>query len=203
MSTTAPQGTRDTYHHGDLRAALISAATQLQEAGETFSLRAVARLAGVSPTAPYRHFADRDALESALAVQGFADLTAALAAAGAATSIKDLGRLAVIYVDFALDRPALFKLMFGQPCDDSNDERVIASARLGDLLSGALADVFTDTAPHDLESLAVGAWGLVHGLAFLHLDGKLPATPRDAVADRVRSAVAAVLSAHPAPSAQA
>lgn len=200
VSTTSTRGTRDTYHHGDLRAALITAATQLQEAGEPFSLRAVARLAGVSPTAPYRHFADRDALESALAVQGFADLTDALRAAGVATSVEDLGRLAVVYVDFALDRPALFKLMFGQPCDDRNDERVVAAARLGDLLSSALAGVFTDTAPGDLETLAVGAWGLVHGLAFLHLDGKLPATPRDAVAGRVRSAVAAVFAAQPASS---
>lgn len=196
MSTTSTQGTRDTYHHGDLRAALIAAATQLQEAGEPFSLRAVARLAGVSPTAPYRHFADRDALESALAVQGFADLTDSLVAAGDATSIEDLGRLAVIYVDFALDRPALFKLMFGQPCDDSNDARVIAAAKLGGVLDDALAGGFADSGA--LETLAVGTWGLVHGLAFLHLDGKLPATPRDAVADRVRSAVAAVLCAQPA-----
>lgn len=190
MSTS----TRDTYHHGDLRATLLTTAMTMLEEGETFSLRAVARRAGVSPTAPYRHFADRDALESALAAEGFRDLkTDLVATRDLPRTTADLIDLGVAYVDFALRRPALFRLMFGNQCDDSNDQRVRAAAELHDLLALALARVFpdsTDTAP-----LALACWGLVHGLACLHLDGKLPASPPTEVADRVRSALTAVLSA--------
>ena len=73
---TAP--TKSSYHHGDLRTALLTTAMGMLERGEPFSIRAVAREAGVSPTAPYRHFPDRDALESALAAQGLRDLKADL-----------------------------------------------------------------------------------------------------------------------------
>lgn len=197
VSTSPAVPTRDTYHHGDLRAALIASATQLLESGEPFSLRAVARNAGVSATAPYRHFADREALESALAVEGFKELTIELAGGGIPTSVEDLGRLGVIYVNFALDRPALFKLMFGHECDDTNDERVAAAGGLHVLLGGVLERVFPDTPAADRDNLAVGAWGLVHGLAFLHLDGKLSATSRANVAKQVTSSVAVVFAAQP------
>jgi len=194
VSASGASSHRDSYHHGDLRATLLATAIELLEAGKPFSLRAVARAAGVSPTAPYRHFADREALESALAVEGFRELTTALSAKGAPRSTRDLADLAVVYVEFALDHPAVFKLMFGQECDDSNDARVVASADLHTLLRDVLAGVLPDA---HLDDLAVGAWGLVHGLAFLHLDGKLPATPRAAVANRVRSALLAILSGQP------
>lgn len=193
MSTSPGATARDTYHHGDLRAALLTSAMELLEADEPFSLRAVARAAGVSPTAPYRHFADREALESALAVDGFVALTHALAAQGEPRSVEDLGGLAVTYVEFALDHPAVFKLMFGQECDDSNDERVVAAGALRELLRDSLAGVFVAVD----DDLAVGAWGLVHGLAFLHLDGKLPATPRLEVGRRVRASLTAVVAATP------
>lgn len=188
---------RGTYHHGDLRAALLATATQLLEEGEPFSLRAVARGAGVSPTAPYRHFSDREALETAVAVDGFRRLAAVLDEPGAPTSTHDLGDLAVRYVEFALDHPAVFRLMFGQECDDSNDDRVVAAGQLRELLGGALAGVFPGVDPQTQRDLAVGSWALVHGLAFLHLDGKLPAHPRAEVSARVRAALAAVLAAEP------
>lgn len=192
-AASAPS-TRKAYHHGDLRAALLTAATELLEDAEPFSLRAVARRAGVSATAPYRHFADREALESALAIEGFTQLTARLATLGAPSTIDDLGALAVVYVDFALDRPTLFRLMFGQPCDDTNDERVAAASELRGLLRAVLAGVFPDAQGEQLDHLAVGAWGLVHGLAFLHLDGKLDTPAREAVGARVRGAVSALLT---------
>lgn len=178
------------YHHGDLRAALLTSAMEMLEAGEPFSLRAVARRAGVSATAPYRHFADRDSLESSLAGQGFRDLKDALLAdRDLPTTPADLAAFAVAYVDFALDRPALFRLMFGNECDDTNDERVRAAAELHDLLAAGLGEVFPDTDP---EAMATASWALVHGLAFLHLDGKLPAGDREEVQGRVRGALAAV-----------
>lgn len=173
---------------------MLNAAGELLETGESFSLRAVARGAGVSAAAPYRHFADREALESALAVEGFSELTAALGEGGVPSTSAALERLAVVYVRFALDRPGLFKLMFGQPCDDDDDERVRAAERLHALLGELLASVFPQLGAPDLEHLAVGAWSLVHGLAFLHLDGKLPPTPRAEVDARVRSALASMLT---------
>ncbi|MCU4671833.1 TetR/AcrR family transcriptional regulator [Microbacterium fluvii] len=182
--------TRDAYHHGDLTTALMDAATEMLEAGEPFSLRAVARRANVSQSAPYRHFADRDALESALAVRGFRDLRERLSPGGRrAASEADLIGFAVAYVGFALEHPAVFRLMFGQECDDRNDERVLAAGDLHTLLEQSLRDLYPDTDP---TALATALWALAHGLAFLHLDGKLAADSPDVVADRVRGSFAAV-----------
>ncbi|WP_406633306.1 TetR/AcrR family transcriptional regulator [Amycolatopsis sp. WGS_07] len=191
MSTSAKDG----YHHGDLRAALLTAAMQMLEQGEQFSLRAVARKAGVSPTAPYRHFADRDALESALAAQGLRDLKADLAKDDALpTTVAELAELGVAYVDFALRRPALFRLMFGSACDDTNDDRVRAAAEVHEVLAHAVATVFPDA---DLAALTTAGWGLVHGLASLHLDGKLASASAKDVANQVRASFTAVFAARP------
>src|ERR1700687_2992314 len=94
-----------TYHHGDLRAALVRAAMELlEESGETaLSLRAVARCAGVSPAAPYRHYADREALVSAIAAVGYRELAERLAAAHPSPSTtEELPRVAGGYVEVAL-----------------------------------------------------------------------------------------------------
>jgi len=179
------------YHHGDLRAALMRAALEMLEAGEQLSLRAAARRAGVSTGAPYRHFADREALESALAVHGLRELMSALTAGKRRpASAADVGELAVEYVRFALRRPALFQLMFGQECDDQDDERVRAAGALHDFLESVMAEVFPQSDPGPL---ATAGWSLAHGLAFLHLDGKLPSTDPAVVRERVRSTFAAVL----------
>ena len=182
---------RSTYHHGDLRAALLDAANAMLEEGAPLSLRALARRAGVSPTAPYRHFADKEALESALAVQGLQDLFAELTAGKPApASAKDVAELGVRYVRFALRRPGLFKLMFGQECDDQNDERVLAAAALHHYLADVTGRVFPDA---NADDLATAGWGLAHGLAFLHLDGKLSNDKPRVIDKRVRAAYAAVL----------
>ncbi|MFT4262622.1 MAG: TetR/AcrR family transcriptional regulator [Nocardioides sp.] len=190
MSTPA----KPAYHHGDLRAALLTSAMAMLESGEPFSLRAVARRAGVSAAAPYRHFADREALESALAAQGLRDLKADLVASGVPTQPSDLAELAIAYVGFALRRPALFRLMFGQECDPTNDQRVQAAAELHEMLAVVMGGIFPDA---DAEALAAAGWALAHGLAFLHLDGKLSATSDEEVAARVRGAFAAILSVQP------
>lgn len=188
MSTSSKSG----YHHGDLRTALLTAAMDMLEAGEPFSLRAIAREAGVSPTAPYRHFTDRDALESALAAQGLRDLRNDLTdGRELPTTAADLADLAVAYVDFARRRPALFRLMFGNACDEGNEERVAAAAEIHALLGLAMANAFPDG---DADALASAGWAFAHGMAYLHLDGKLSATSDKEVADRVRAAFAALLS---------
>jgi len=184
-----------TYHHGDLRAALVRAAMELlEESGETaLSLRAVARCAGVSPAAPYRHYADREALVSAIAAVGYRELAERLAAAHPSPSTtEELARVAVAYVQFALERPALFRIMFGEPCDGDNDERDAATAAVTHYVRAIVERTFPQA---DAEALATAVWALVHGLAFLHLDGKLDASSPLVVAERVTAAIHALLSA--------
>jgi AcrR family transcriptional regulator len=190
-----PEAAKSTYHHGDLRAALITTAMGMLERGEPFSIRAVAREAGVSPTAPYRHFPDRESLESALAAVGLRDLKADLARdRDLPHTPEELAEFGFAYVEFALRRPALFRLMFGNECDTEDEERVQAAAEVRELVAGAITRVFSDADPGDL---ALGGWGVVHGLAFLYLDRKLTAPSIDAIAAQVRAALLAVFTAQP------
>jgi len=182
------------YHHGDLRAACLRAAMELlEEGGEaSLSLRAVARRAGVSPAAPYRHYADREALVSAVAAVGFHELGDRLTAADASPSAAlQLTQVAIAYVQFALERPALFRIMFGEPCDSDNEERAAAATAV----SAYVREVARRGFPRaDADALTIALWALVHGLAFLHLDGKLDASSPAVVADRVTAAIQALLT---------
>jgi AcrR family transcriptional regulator len=183
------------YHHGDLRAACLRAARELLEENGSggLSLRAVARRAGVSPTAPYRHYADRDALVSAVAAAGYRELAGYLVAAHPSPSAPDdLAAVAVAYVRFALDHSALFRVMFADPCDPSSDERAGATAAISEYVGTIVRHAFPGA---DLDALSTAVWGLVHGLAFLHLDGKLDTSAPDAVTARVHGAVHALLTA--------
>ncbi|MBL1110109.1 TetR/AcrR family transcriptional regulator [Streptomyces sp. 5-8] len=184
-----------TYHHGDLRAACLRAARELleEDGSAGLSLRAVARRAGVSATAPYRHYADRDALVSAVAAQGYRELAEHLAAAHPSPTTPDeLAAVAVAYVRFALERPALFRVMFAEPCDPNSEERVAATTAISEYVRGMVRGAFPGA---DVEALSTTVWALVHGLAFLHLDGKLDTSTPDVVADQVRTAVQALFTA--------
>ena len=164
----------ETYHHGGLREALICATLEKLAAGEEPpSLREVARVAGVSAMAPYRHFADRAALLSAVADHGFALLHGHIAAADASAeggaAIVAQGRA---YVAFALANPALFKLMF------FGEKR--GGVPAGETAYGVLARRVAEIAPDISTAATLACWGLVHGLATLALDGRI-AAPEDAV----------------------
>ncbi|WNI20942.1 TetR/AcrR family transcriptional regulator [Streptomyces sp. ITFR-16] len=192
-----------TYHHGDLRAACLRAAHELLEADGSagLSLRAVARRAGVSATAPYRHFADRDALVSAVAAEGYRELAGHLAEAHPAPSTPDeLASVAVAYVRFALEHPALFRVMFAEPCDPTSEERVAATEAISAYVRAIVRATFPGV---DADALSTTVWALVHGLAFLHLDGKLDTSTPEVVATQVRAAVSALFDASPALSRQA
>lgn len=180
------------YHHGDLPSALVRAAIELLEEGGAadLSLRAAARRAGVSPAAPYRHFADRNELLSAVAAVGYRELAADLLAANPSpTTIDGVADIAVAYVRFALKRPGMFRVMFAEGCDPTNADRVSAVAAIHAYLYSLVQQVVPAADP---EPLATAAWALVHGLAFLHLDGKLDTSSDKVVADRVRVSVLAI-----------
>ncbi|MFS4104552.1 TetR/AcrR family transcriptional regulator [Streptomyces sp. PD-S100-1] len=189
-----------TYHHGDLRAACLRAARELleEDGSAGLSLRAVARRAGVSATAPYRHYADREALVSAVAAQGYRELAESLATAHPSPSTPDdLAAVAVAYVRFALDHPALFRVMFAEPCDPDNEERAAATAVISEYVRGTVHRAFPGVDP---DALSTTVWALVHGLAFLHLDGKLDASTPEVVDTQVRAAVRALFTASTATS---
>ena len=167
------------YHHGELGTALVGAALALLAEGgvEALSLREVARRAGVSAMAPYRHYADKEALLAAVAEHGFAGLGAALRQADAAVPPeRALVAQAVAYVRYALAHPALFRLMFG-PKRSAPHPGLMAA---GDTAYAVLAErVASQTAAAaDREARVIGCWSLVHGLALLFLDGQF----RDRVA---------------------
>ncbi|MFH8883538.1 TetR/AcrR family transcriptional regulator [Streptomyces californicus] len=188
----------NTYHHGDLRAACLRAARELleEDGSAALSLRAVARRAGVSATAPYRHYSDREALVSAVAAEGYRELAEHLARAHPAPSTPDeLAAVAVAYVRFALEHPALFRAMFAEPCDPTSEERVAATEAISAYVRTIVGAAFPGV---DAEALSTTVWALVHGLAFLHLDGKLDSSSPEIVAAQVTSAVNALFGAAPA-----
>ena len=175
------------YHHGDLRAALVAEGLKLVESAgaEAISLREVARAVGVSATSVYRHFPDKRALMTALAQEGVrrlgeAQQAAALGAGGGTDAFSAVG---CAYVRFALANPGLFRLTFTYPGIDVGDPTSDAAASL--LHDHALALAHGDQ--RQARIVALRAWALVHGLALLMLDGRVP--PSDALIDAAIGAV--------------
>jgi AcrR family transcriptional regulator len=172
--------TRDRYHHGALRPALVAAAVALvtEEGVRGVSLREVARRAGVSQAAPYRHFEDKDALVAAVAEDGFLRLRRYLASRRG-DPVTRLSRIGDAYVAFALKHPAQFRLMFGpETADKARFPSLRAAgdatfAVLRDALAACQAARVVRDAPVD--DLANAAWAVVHGVAALLLDGQLAA----------------------------
>lgn len=167
------------YHHGNLRAELLDTAVeQLHQVGaEALSLRALARAVGVSQTAPYRHFSDKNELLAALATRGYRKLLDALRSAGDATGDCPRERLiafAHAYVAYADNNPDLFKLMFGptlQPTENYPELRDASRETFGlvreILHHGIERGIFRD---QDIAYLANAAWAGIHGLATLKID---------------------------------
>jgi AcrR family transcriptional regulator len=169
------------YHHGNLREALLEAAIRLiAEVGPTaFTLREVARRAGVSHNAPYRHFRDRDDLMAAVAAQGFRELTQAMVeAAGQQSDARDrLKQAGLGYVTFALRRPEHFTVMFDAPMSKRKhpDSAAAAEQAFGTLMSFVKGCQDAGRLPSgDLRQMALLAWTMVHGIAKLAITGRLP-----------------------------
>jgi AcrR family transcriptional regulator len=183
---------RETYHHGDLRQALIEAALELvsEKDVDSLSLREVARRVGVSHAAPYRHFADKEALLAAVAQEGFQMLHHTLEIVlhkAPLDPLKRLQEIGVTYVDFALEHSSHYRLMFGAygaTSAQQNPELAQAATQAFMVLvncveTGQQAGVIR---VDDSKQLALAAWALTHGLAMLLMDGQIPITTSQPVA---------------------
>ncbi len=167
------------YHHGDLRVALLAAALQLidEHGVKSFSLKDAAKMAGVSTAAPYRHFADKEAVIRAILVEGYELFNESLAEAYAKGKSPQgrITELGVAYVRFAEQHPAHFRVMFGlagsagdQPLDAEPTGFLLLVEGVEALLPGASGEQHRD--------LVVACWSVVHGFAMLLIDGALEAT---------------------------
>lgn len=191
------------YHHGDLRDALIKAALREAEHGgaEAISIKALAKQLGVSQPAPYRHFADRDALLAAVTAEAFRQLSTILRAAMAKPSRQSkLSRLAQATLDFGLSRNGIYRLMFAS--------RTVSCAPKGSELHEATRETFA-LVIEALEAPAVGylrerhalkIWAALHGVVMLAEQGLLTgeaahATREELVEDFVVETKSALASA--------
>jgi AcrR family transcriptional regulator len=180
---------RRPYHHGNLREALLEGAVRvIAELGPAgFTLREVARRAGVSHNAPYRHFRDKDALLATVAAQGFRELTHALrepgerpgkAHSGAQLStLEKLKQSGLAYVAFAVRRPEHFTVMFDAPVINSKDpEYTQASQEAFNTLLNYIRNCQAagQLPPGNTVERALYAWSLVHGIAKLAVAGRFP-----------------------------
>jgi AcrR family transcriptional regulator len=191
-----------TYHHGDLRQALVDAASRALERqrAEDLSLRALGRELGVSPRAPYRHFATKEELLAAVAVEGFracAAFTAPRIAAAGADPIARIRAVAEAYVLFAVARPAAFRVMYA-PYATVNERapdlvRARADAHLaamGIIAEGQAAGLLRAGDPMQLALLL---WSSTHGLAVLLIEGQLGRHDRPVEAAKLAGLVSGLL----------
>lgn len=184
---------RDRYHHGNLREALIEAALDLiaERGPGGFTVAEVARLVGVSPAAPYRHFRDRNTLLAEVARRGFRQFEADLVQAwngGQPEPLRALVNCGRAYLEFARQRPAYYSAMFeAGPLPETEPDLVQAGERALVVLKEA-AETLSAKEPKDRRPpsrmVALHIWSLAHGIASLFLncgDGQhlLPMAPED------------------------
>jgi AcrR family transcriptional regulator len=154
------------YHHGDLRNGLLEAARGIleEESLAALTLRAVARRAGVSHAAPYRHFPNHEALLVELSVEGFDELREAITEAAKAHGNESdkIANIGAAYMRFVAQRPALARLMFGGQLP--NRDQFPALEKKADSIGNEIGAALHDSA------LGLAVWSAVHGLAMLVLE---------------------------------
>ena len=194
-----PQSQERPYHHGDLRRSIVKAALEIL--GETqsleFSLRELARRAGVSHNAPYKHFAYKRELFAAVSAVGFEMLTKRMAReiAGRRDAREQLFAMLRAYIDQGIENPALYSLMFGgylSGPDHSRPTLELAEAEktkallAGVIIAGGLGRAIPHTPGNErkIAGAILACWSLVHGLTLLLADGLVgPKKKSGALAD--------------------
>lgn len=179
MAARKPRKKRATYHHGDLRNALVQAALDVVSAGslEQITLREVSRRVGVNHRAVYRHFEDLTALLAAVAEEGYRMLLAAIDDAltplKRASPDRRLEAIGVAYVAFAVDHPAHYRIMFGRRLNEDgrfNELEALAeqayAVLAGEVRSGQASGRLVDL---PLRETVFSLWSLTHGFASLAL----------------------------------
>jgi AcrR family transcriptional regulator len=173
---------RKSYHHGDLRRAVLDAAwDQVAEHGlRELTLREVARRVGVTHAAPYHHFSDREALLDALADEAYGELDAAMSEAkrGVEDASERLFVLGRAYVDFARRQPERIEVMFRRKKAPAEQPPELGARAFQHLVDAIAACQQANKAPQgDVYALVLSAWSLVHGFALLSIEGALDAIP--------------------------
>lgn len=174
MRTNQTRPKADTYHHGDLRQALLRCAESVLKRNglDALSLRAIARAAGVSHAAPAHHFPDLASLLSALAAEGFNRLSDSLIEAakkGGDTRLEG----ARAYIAFAKANPALYQLMSDPSRLDSKNPALRAARERGiSILAGARGANMENPTLSQVGAMTA-SWALLHGLSLILLTGRL------------------------------
>ena len=193
----APDRSAAPYHHGDLRRALIDTALAMvtEEGAWNFTLREVARRAGVSHAAPYNHFEDKSALLAEVATLGFESLRQVMEAAAAAhprSAREAFAGIGAAYVRFGVEHPAHYRLMIGAELADKSRYPALqaaSEAAFRVLLTGVLerAQASGQVRRGPVHDQALAAWSLVHGLT-THLIDERVSSPEVSTADAERLA---------------
>ncbi len=177
------------YHHGDLRSAVVTEGLRLLQTREAdaLSLREIARNVGVSATALYRHFPDKASLLVALAEAGYAMLAQQQREAATGEGQERFSQLGRAYVRFALARPALFRLIFVNSPAHMHARTIAPEGSAASLLEQGVVQMMGEGVSDESRfAVMLRAWALVHGLSMLMLDKQVVAD--DALIDQVVSA---------------
>ncbi len=168
---------KNTYHHGNLAESLLDAVDELASKFgiEAVTLRACAKIVGVSPSSAFRHYSDKRALLTAFATKALHQLSDAMNTAKVQAHKENRNPFLAVglaYIEFALDKPAFFRAMWREETIYANDDDYIrATTQLSTHLQGGFAETITDDDPHNFSSQELLAWSSVHGLANLFVDG--------------------------------
>jgi AcrR family transcriptional regulator len=190
-----PKKKRASYHHGSLREALLAAAFEIveNEGADALSVREVARRAGVSPAAPFRHFPDKQALIAAVAIEalrGFLDYAEPEIEKAGADPVDRFRAVGIAYIDYAMLHPARFRAM----CDpilaqadtpELNDLRARHNATMRGDVEKSIAEGLT---PGDAGAVMLAGQALAYGLARMYVDG-VPALPRERAREAAMEAI--------------
>ena len=176
-ANTATEPGKGNYHHGELRELLMDLALAriAMDGTEKFSLRALAREANVSATAPFRHFSNKHALFAALATEGFEQLGERVTAVAQSSESVDQRLLAaaMTYIEFAQNNPVAYQLMFGAILGDFSEFEGLGAAASGayEVLDKLLVEVVEAKQLH-FDELVLGGliWSAIHGIASLRLN---------------------------------